>query len=369
MKFLLIFIFFFSTFLSAQNDSISGNVKSVREKIILLDSIQNKELLEFGEEYGHFGFSKPELELSQMMSVWYHTASPGYVNYIRNFNESGQLISEEWFDMRDSIMYAFKYQYDKMGNLNQTLESNRGEEFSTVENYKYNHDGLLRTKIRVYIDSPEYYFYSIYQYDENNNLIQSQDFSEYGETGGMKYEYDDKGRKIKRLEWLSFKYEFENGSWTPKYNNEGSLGYSYSIYEYDESSNLIKEERYKQLDDRETYILELTYRYAYENENQISKSCIEMIDLKLPEQCVIYRYKDKLLKEKDGHDEKIFYKYVDSYISEIKYERKIFDKWKKSKVNFQYEFDLKGNWTKQTKIIDGVPLYVRIRDIKYFENR
>jgi hypothetical protein len=72
------------------------------------------------------------------------------------------------------------------------------------------------------------------------------------------------------------------------------------------------------------------------------------------------------LKEKDEPEEKALYEYIDGYISEIKYERKIFDKWKKSKVNFQYEFDSQKNWTKQTKIVNGVPLYVRMREIEYF---
>ncbi|MGB6084044.1 hypothetical protein [Moheibacter sp.] len=368
MKTLLIALFFFSAFLSAQNDSILGNVKSVRERIIFMDSIQKKELLELGEEYGHFGFSKPELELSQMRIVWYNTASPGYANYIRNFNEEGQLISEEWFDMRDSIMYGFKYEYDKMGNLIQSLESYRGKEYSTINNYKYIFDGLLRTKVRVYKDSPEYYFYSIYYYDENKNLIQIRNFDEYGEQMGAKYEYDEQGRISKQYKHPNYIYVKEGKSWVTKIDNS-DIDYLEKINIYDEFSNLVQEKLFGRVEDYSNeYKQTGTMIYSYNDKGQMIKSCLQSNSISMPQPlCKLYRYdENKLLKEKDEPEEKALYEYIDGYISEIKYERKIFDKWKKSKVNFQYEFDSQKNWTKQTKIVNGVPLYVRMREIEYF---
>lgn len=368
MKNLAILFLLFSSFCFCQkytvelpiseNDSILGNVKSVREKIIFMDSLQKRELLELelGEEYGHFGFSKPELELSQMKKTWYNTASPGYANYVRNFNERRQLISEEWFDMKDSIMYGFKYTYDKKGDLIQTLESYRDEEYSTVENYKYNDDGLLRTKVRVYMDSPEYYFYSIYHYDENKKLLQVRNFDEYGEKSGTKYEYDEKGRKTKII----------------RHDPNKEIDQLQKAFHYDNYGNVVKEESYDLNDDRSKYELKVEKQYSYDQKNLIIKECINSYIYYTYQYCISNQYnKEDLLEEKTDRRRKTKYRYKDGrvvileYDETIEYEENIFKR-TKAFIQFEYEFDLKGNWIKQTKVVNGIPLYIRVREIEYF---
>jgi hypothetical protein len=62
-KIILIFIFLFVTSIAKSQtfpkDSLYGNVKRIREKVIFLTEIENLQLLYY-DDYGHSGFMGPE---------------------------------------------------------------------------------------------------------------------------------------------------------------------------------------------------------------------------------------------------------------------------------------------------------------------
>lgn len=370
MKNLAILFLLFSSFCFCQkytvelpvseNDSILGNVKSVREKVIYLkDTIYNYHDEDEIGDYGHYGFSGPETEISILERDWYHTTYTSFLNYEKIYNEKRELTEETWFDKKDSLYRKYSYKYSERGNKIQIVTTYRDEEDLAIHNFYYDKKGLLRTDVRTFLDNPEFYFYTVYSYNSDGKLTQKRYFDEYGERSGWKYEYDEKGRKTKII----------------RHDPNKEIDQLQKAFHYDNYGNVVKEESYDLNDDRSKYELKVEKRYSYDQKNLIITECINSYRYYSYRYCISNQYnKEGLLEEKTDRGRETKYRYKDGrivileYDETLEYEENTFKR-TKAFIQFKYEFDLKGNWIKQTKIVNGVPLYVRVRDIKYFENR
>ena len=97
---LIFLIFLIFTEIKSQNylpkDTIFGNVKEIREKVIFLTEVENPQLLYY-DDYGHSGFMGPESTISRFKDTWYTSNLSYYINYERNFDTKGNIISDKWF--------------------------------------------------------------------------------------------------------------------------------------------------------------------------------------------------------------------------------------------------------------------------------
>ncbi len=131
----------------AQIDSLHGNVKSIRERLVFLDStIQNMKLFSNEGEYGHNGFTSPEFTFGRFNSWWFHTPWVHYLNYLRQFDSNKNLKEETWYYKSDRILEKITYEYDEKNNIIQAKEVYKDSSF-TVTQKNYNYLGLLKTSI------------------------------------------------------------------------------------------------------------------------------------------------------------------------------------------------------------------------------
>lgn len=367
---LAISLLLFSFSYGQQKDTIYGQVKSVREQLNFLDeNQQNMKLFSDEGDYGHYGFSSPKFTKSRFHNWWYNTPFVHYSNYYKEFNKKGKTTYEVWFYKNGDTVSFFNYKYNKNDNLIQIKETYEKEDY-TVRNFNYNKKNKLASTIYYVSDYPNLYSYSEFIYDESDNLIQSKDFDEDGESFGTKYSFYPNGKikevishspyKIKKEN--NKKVSFKDGIGSDKlnrkyiYNERGDIietnSFKDEFYSNDkpyiqgrtlkeyENGLLIKEMTLNRANKTERFTL-----YSYNEKNQITKE--EKVIPEYPDNNLIYEY----FYDKNGNQIKLIYTEKNNPVT----------------VEFEYEFDSQKNWTKQIKTVNGEKLYVWTREIEYFE--
>lgn len=186
------------------------------------------------------------------------------------------------------------------------------------------------------------------------------------------YEYD-KGKRSKELIYLpstsgTFILREEN---VYNYNFKGDLieivNYSYEnlygisqlakivSFTYDTKDTIMKE---VWADTYDNILLEMTYKY-------------EGSDRRIREKTMkSYSQSDFMMKTTYYYDEKEYLvKMIYSYLLINESERSFYPYFDDTDVVFEYEYkyDEKGNWVRQTIFKDGIPSYVNEREIDYYE--
>jgi hypothetical protein len=322
ITFLLLF-FFLSAF-GQQKDTIYGKVKSIREQLNFLDeNRQNMKLFSTEGDYGHYGFSSPRFTKSRFHTWWYNTHSVHYSNYYKELNKKGKPTYEIWFYKNGDTVAYFNYKYDKNDNLIQVKKTYKKDDY-TVRNYNYNKKNKLKSTIYYVSDDPSLYSYSEFIYDRKDNLIQSQDFNEDGETYGTKNTHYPNGKIKEVIGYSPFKIIekdtkrtlFKDGIGSDKldrkfiYNENGDITeiISYEGEFYDDEKPQIQGKTLKEYENG-LLVKEMTlnrankiYRYtlyAYDRQNQKIKE--EKINLESPVNNLTYEY----FYDTDGNQTKL----------------------------------------------------------------
>ncbi|WP_318640248.1 hypothetical protein [Flavobacterium ardleyense] len=105
------FFFFTISILSAQDlpkDSIVGNVKSVREKVIFLTEKENPQML-YDSDYGHSGFMGPKSTVAKFLTLWYSTPYSYFINYERFYLPNRIIDRENWFGKKGELINSYRY--------------------------------------------------------------------------------------------------------------------------------------------------------------------------------------------------------------------------------------------------------------------
>ncbi|MDB5232458.1 MAG: hypothetical protein JWN76_3263 [Chitinophagaceae bacterium] len=145
-KFLTILLFL-PSLLFAQIDSLKGEIKSIREELIFLDSTkQNMKLLSSEGDYGHYGFSSPEFTFSRFNSWWFNTPWVHYLNYLRNYDNAKNLVEETWYYKNEKTLEKINYKYDDHNNLIQKKTALDDTTFHVTSSY-YDDSNLLLSSI------------------------------------------------------------------------------------------------------------------------------------------------------------------------------------------------------------------------------
>ncbi|PNQ75023.1 hypothetical protein C1T31_02485 [Hanstruepera neustonica] len=350
---------------SQQNlDTIYGNPKSVREKVEFLnEKKQNYKFMQNDGDYGHATIFTPKGIKSRFHLYWYNYHWVFYVNYFKEFLENGLPKNERWYNKDGSLEREFKYTYDKKNNLIEEKEVYfEGVFFET--RLHYNHLNKLIASSYYSSDEPNEFSHWYYIRDKRNNIIETRTVDIEGEDYTIVNELNQEGkvvrvirkyipnwRKIEVLQKdLTYKrsvlheYDYDekgNKILELNYNEEAARVYSKKIFKYDSLNNLIETTAFFRPSDTTKY---RTTKYVYNKDG-------------------LNTFKEELSSEEESEYEsqRIFYNEDGLIIKNILNEKSL-----KTVLTFKYQFDKKGNWTEITKIVNGEPLYVWTRDIKYY---
>ncbi|WP_250433315.1 hypothetical protein [Hanstruepera flava] len=342
-------------------DTIYGNPKSVREKVEFLnEKKQNYKFMQNDGDYGHALIFTPENIRETFKCNWVDSKGCFYVNYKKEFLKNGLPDNEIWYNKDGSFKREYKYTYDKNNNLVETKEL-YWDDVHYLTRYFYNKSNLLISESRYWSDDPNDFVHLYFIRGYKGKIIGVNSFDEDGSRDIITYEIDSIENTINEYHQRVFNYtnedsfkvrdsigkkfllkkskfdDFENKVYEEHWIEENSKRPYKTIYEYDERNNLIYEgyardtvyayRKYKyDLDDRK-----ISYEYSVVK-NSSSKELVN------------YKY-----------DEKGYIIKVLCHFREKEYT-----------IDYKYKFDKKGNWTEITKIVNGEPLYVWTRDIKYY---
>ncbi len=355
--------------LFGQIDSLRGNVKSIREKLIFLDSnIQNLKFFSTENEYGHYGFVSPEFTTKRFNSLWTTTTFSHYVNFKRDYDTAKNLIAEEWYFEDGGVVERYKYEYDKFRNLTQTtIYFNDSSFFIRKLNYAY--DSVLYTAMSFYSDRINDYNYTVNEYDSSRYLIETKDFGVYGENYTTKYYYTS-SHKLRETR-VHYPYVWEKVGKTIQ-DKKDKIGVEILQEEriYDSNDNLIELRKYNPnayrtevaLGRKEFYKYDKLNRKIEENYSDTPTSKRLFRDFKYDEAGLLTQ--ERFVKNSNEILNSSEYLYDrNRNLTELCYFR---EGSVKSTARFQYKFDKSNNWVEQLKIVDGQPLYLRKRTIIYY---
>jgi hypothetical protein len=376
-KIIIIFIFlFFTSIAKSQNlpkDTLHGNIKRIREKVIFLTEIENPQLLYY-DDYGHSGFMGPESTILWFHSTWYTSNICYYLNYERFFNTNRKVIKEHWYGKKDNFMNSYKYIYDKKERLISTKDSS---EYSTdtrnhyFEEYGDNVDeNIIYENLELNIFSHKYKKYKngrvirTKNFDDNGTI--SEKINHYNEFGKLDYSVYKNPNTWKKLEGNSHSYGVHD-----------TIGIIYKnlINEYDTRNRLIKTRTFDL--DSNKYSNEVVESdqtiNIYEGDNLVTRYTSKNNGNRSYYNFRYNKHNQLIAKyccDKDISNAKIIqkYKYKNDFVSELIYEEESFEtkKIKKFNISFSYKFDDNKNWIEIIKTVDGVKLYKWTREIEYY---
>lgn len=378
---------------SQQKDTIYGKVKSIREQLSFLnENHQNRKLFSTEGDYGHNGFMNAEYTFSRFHNWWYNTYWIHYINYYKEFDQDNKVLKEIWFNKKQDTIRYNEYSYNQLGEINthkynSYQESNSSYTYDennnliliktisadssySTQKYKYNNENLVSEYEYYNSDYPKEIRRTEKYYDSIGNLIEIRNFNEHGTDYGTLYEYDVKGRKTKIINHSPFIWVKTKKGSRQKRTEKGCDMISRKFM-YDEKDRIIEKYSYNPdfndnnvpaLYKKEISIYDnnsLTEFYYYDDKDSITsfkKYEYDKNQRKVKETFTFPKYPDNnqnLVFSYDSHEFPIILIYTDERGTH--------------KVEFEYIFDDKNNWIKQTKIINGERLFEWTRKIEYFE--
>lgn len=368
-----IIILFFTFFIIAEyksqdylpKDTIYGNVKNIREKVVFLTKKENPQLLYY-DDYGHSGFLGPEYTISRFREIWFTQDFCYYLNYSRTFDKKGNIISDVWYGKKDNFRNSYRKIFNKDNKIIKEIDSSNYSYRTT--HYYYPDSDIVN--IFTINDKGNYFRHSYKKYD-NGKLKVLKEFKPSGYVDEYNYFYNKNGK----LEYRIYK---DPNSW--RRNEDGSLSYgvldtTLTVYKdivntYDEKNRILKHQTYDlyRADiDLKKPKLTLQIDYLYENDHLVSTSKRHNDD----DATVNYFKYNKTGKiaewyccDNDIKKATIIKKFKykdDKIISTV-----LIWKGEIQNITFRYKFDSKNNWTEIIKNVNGKDLYKWIRKIEYY---
>lgn len=383
----------FSYSFSQQRDTIYGKIKSIREQLSFLEeNHQNRKLFSTEGDYGHNGFMNAKYTFNRFNNWWYNTYWVHYINYYKEFDDEDRVLKEIWFSKKQDTIRYNEYSYNELSKINthkynSYQESNSSYTYDennnlifiktisedssySTQKYKYNNDNLVSEYEYYNSDYPKEIRRTEKYYDSIGNLIEIRNFDEHGTDYGMLYNYDDKNRKIKTINHSPFIWVKTKKGSRQKRTEKGSDMISRKFV-YDEKDRIIEKGSYNP-DSKDNNIPALYKKEISIYDNNLLKEFYYYDGKDTIKSFKKYEYDENQRKVKETFT---FPKYPDnnqnlvfSYdYHEFPIELIYTDERGKKKVEFEYIFDDKNNWIKQTKIINGKRLFEWTRKIEYFE--
>lgn len=369
-------IFLIPYLVKSQNlpkDTMYGNIKRIREKVIFLTEIENPQLLYY-DDYGHSGFMGPESTLSRFHNTWYSSNFCYYLNYERFYNPNRKITKENWYGKKDDFMNSYRYVYDKKERLISTIDSSQYSKDTRNHYFEeygdYVDENIIYENLELNIFSHNYKKYKngkvIRTKNFDDNGIISENINHYNEFGKLNYRIYKNPNTWKKLEGNSYSYGVQD-----------SIGVTYKnlIHEYDFKNRIIKTRIFDLDSDKHSNdVIESSQTInIYEGDNLITRYTSNKNGY---QNYLNFRYNksNQIIAnyccEEDISKAKIIqkYKYKNDMVSELTYEEESFETKKLNKfiIIYSYKFDDNKNWIEIIKTVDGVKLYKWTREIEYY---
>ncbi|MFA7445467.1 MAG: hypothetical protein WCY89_05930 [Flavobacteriaceae bacterium] len=379
IKRILVFLFLFGCigFVHPQNylpktDSLRGDIKSIREKLIFLnDTIQNLKLFPTEDEYGHHGFMSREFALGRFEDWWYSLPWAHYVNYYREYDKNRNITSEIWYYKDESFLQEYRFHYDDRNNLIERQEYWNENELNTSKRYTYDHYNRMLSELWLDNEDVNEYFFRCFFYDSKDRLIKKVNFSEEGYRSTINLEYNKQGKQISETVHRLIDWKPTDETKTRYFQDTLTYIGSRTNYIYDEFSNLVQVEGY--LRNKANHIANMYVRekHEYDSRNRRIKIIFPNQDGTVRSYWMYDYLKDTNFITKEKHfypnsvDNSLAIEYV--YDQNQRIVKLIYDEDNETNIaEFEYKFDDKGNWYEQLKTVNGKPLYLRKREIIYY---
>lgn len=348
-------------------DSIYGDIKKIREKVIFLTEIENPQLLYY-DDYGHSGFMNPIMAISRFNNMWYESGFCSYLNYERHFDRKRRIIKDVWFGKKDNFINSYRYFYDEKDRLKNTIDSSEHSVSTTNHYFKDYEDGSYNENIICKNLKSNSFYHTLKKY-ENGKVIRTKSYDENGNIDEYIFQYNENGKPMSRIHknpntWKN--YDDKSRS----YGAHDSIGIIYKdvAYEYDAKNRLIKKQYFTLNEYSNKPVPAGKTIYIYKDDNLVT-------EIKGYEK-VNYKYdKYARLTKKYCCDEDIsksrriaIYKYKGDKVTNLNYSEEFYEpnKLENFKISYAYKYDSNKNWIEIIKTVNGVALYKWIREIEYY---
>lgn len=342
-------------------DSLYGNVKKIREKVIFLTEIENPQLLYY-DNYGHSGFNGPESTIDKFRDIWFTTNFCYYINYERTFNNKGKVVKDIWYGKKDNFMNAYKIIYDKNDKILSEIDST---EYSLgTKNYYYERDDVNIISENLSFDS----FSHTFKHYKNGKLTTLKRFNKNGTLHEYRFVYN-KNNKLAYRVYIDPNVEEETEDiYSDELKKPASNVYKDIINFYDNKDRLIKHQEYEYDQDSKNPVVINQKEYQYKDDQLVfektrNRTGMESFD------SYVYNERGRISKryccEEDILKAMIIeeYKYNNNELIGIDYTEED----KKYVISFKYKYDKNRNWIEIIKNVDGEDLYKWIREIEYYQ--
>lgn len=377
IKFLSLLLIVIPSIVTSQNlpkDSLLGHVKKIREKVIFLTEKENPQFL-YNDDYGHSGFMGPESTISKFFNMWYNSNLCYYINYERHYDENRKITNEIWFGKKDNFINSYRYLYDKKSRLISSIDSTAHSIYT--QNHYFNEHGEYVDENIISENIQTNHFSHYYNKYKNGKVIRSKKFDEDGFVDEYINHYNDKGKIVYKIcKNPSIWKKLEGNSWSLSVHDSIGKPYRNMEFEYNEKGKLIKKIEF----DIQEYTNNIIPGRVITNIFKDDHLLTQITETKGNNPFTTYynyRY-DKYgrLTEKYCCDKNISksgiiqkYKYKNDKISSLNYsynEPSERPKMVNYKISYSYKYDNNNNWTEIIKIVNDVKLYKWVREIEYY---
>lgn len=317
-------------------DTIFGNPKLVREKVLFLTEIENWKFMKNDGDYGHDNiFFSPKEARERFNYFWFRLGVSAFLSNEVYYRKNGKIDREIWYRKNGDLEADYQYNYDEAKRLVKEIEKTRYSTYITDYHYRKNQVQYnFRQKRRIDNETRKETKWRR-RYYQNDKALQVM-------------EYDDDKREEKLFIWI------RDGN-----NSDTFYKILREIRFYDEKNNLVEVKVF----DRDKKLIE-HQKYHQRKLKEVYRGTL----------FIVYEYTDRgfLAKKSEYKDEKLreqkVYTYKGDYIDTFKYCYNINkENGECVEVNFKYKFDKYKNWTEIIKNVNGEDLYIWKREIEYYK--
>lgn len=371
MKFSFLLIIYFISILTVKSqvtkiDSIYGNIKRIREKVINLNNPD-----EGTTEYSDSITLLPNSLNLNIYDATFSGSGSEYVNFERFYNENGGILKHIWLVKNDGFYKSTTYKYDDKNRIISEIDSSHNN-LTRVKHYYEDFDEYTNENIiSINLDS-DYFHHTIKQY-KHNKVIRTKLIDEYGNITEFINNYNQNGK----LEFTSLKtpetwQKNKNGDWSHGVHDSISIVFKNSVYKYDEKNRILKslEYNYSNKNNYEKPVLLHQVLYNYDKNKTTVKTIYE--SGLISSFIYVYDKKNRIIEyhccsDNISDSQRIKkYTYKNDKIVSLQYVTKDNNKTKIQNIDFKYKYDDKNNWIEIIKIIDGKEKFKRTREIEYY---
>jgi hypothetical protein len=349
-----------------QLDSLKGKVKSVKQTATFTARGLILHLREFD-------FGQSRLADDNIFDDFRRSFFPRWPGkYDQEFDEKGRLIKKVQYSHVPDLTSKYLYLYDEYDNLIQERRESKGGDYFDFEVinrvYRPFRDSNDRVVMEIQYDKdPDRFEMKQYFYDENFRLHEVREISSFGRNSRTRYEYDLGGRLLSDIHFVS-ETKLHRDSISGKRYLADSLDETYREEFIYNDAGLLKQKTRGCASNLVTSSCQKII-YEYDTHNRKEKVWFHWRDTIFSWREYTYNPDSSIQKITWRHKGTPGYRNSVEYFYENKELIKavLTDDNTTSSFEFEYIVDAYGNWTEQRKYMNNEPVYVRKREITYYD--